>query len=111
MTVSGPGSVIFSGDNSYSGATNVNGLLEINSPASLPGNSAVSIGAGGVLQLGDGIGGAIVLGGPVVNPPAQGVAHVSVPAQAVPEPGTIVLLLAGLVCGAALRLRRKGIRG
>ncbi len=57
LTVSGSGTVILSGANSYTGGTSVNGgILTIASAAALPGSGVITIGGGGRLVLGSGSG-------------------------------------------------------
>ena len=113
LTKTGADALILTGSNTYSGATQLSGgLLVIESPRALSPNAALSIAAGSTLQLGDGIGGGIVLGGPIVDGPANGPVPAPVLAQAVPEPGTMALVLAGLLSGThPAASEKRGVKG
>ena len=115
LTMSGVGgSLVLSGSDSFTGATTVTaGTLTLASSAALPVGTSLTVGTGGVfnfalaamlaggdssaassLQAADE---AVAGGEPRAASPAAGV-------EAVPEPGTIVLLLAAL-CSAAVYCR------
>ena len=90
----GTGQLVLSGNNSYRGGTNVQaGTLIAESPTALPNGSSLSVGAGASQLFG-----AAEIGSPIVgNESVSGGRG----AAAVPEPGTLALLLAGLLAAAA----------
>ena len=91
----GTGTLVLSGSNSYRGGTNVqSGTLIAESPAALPNGSSLSVGAGASQLFGSGL-----TGSPIVSNVTAVLAVSGV--SAVPEPGTLALLLAGLVAGFA----------
>ena len=102
-SMTGPGSLtvnsgelILSGTNSYSGGTIVDaGTLAVTSNTALPAGTSLTVGAGGTFIFDPSFTGSPVTGGAV----SAGVA-------AVPEPSTIVLLLAALWSAAAYRRLR-----
>jgi fibronectin-binding autotransporter adhesin len=119
LNLVGPGTLALtnnSGGNLYGGATNVlSGTLLAEADNALSPNSNLVIGDGAtvVLDFGGGSGDAIVtptipvpaaLAIPAV-PMAAGLAPGAV--SAVPEPSALVLVIAGVLCGAGLWLKRR----
>ncbi len=95
LTLEGSGTLILSGSDTYSGGTTVNGgILEIETEDALPAGQALTINAGGTL---------------IFNPAAGAPLALSAGPQvaAVPEPGTLALLIAGLAVGSAAWRRRR----
>ena len=93
ITKSGSGLLILSGDNSYDGGTTVAaGTLEVLSGSALPDGTSLTVGAGGTFIFDPS-----AAGSPVSN---------SAAAVALPEPGTLALLIAGAAVMAAHRRRR-----
>jgi autotransporter-associated beta strand protein len=93
LNTNGPGTLILSGSDSYTGGTTVNaGTLILTSNTAIPDGTSLTVGAGGTVIFDPS-----VAGTPVVGSAASSVA-------AVPEPGTLVLLTAG---AALLALYRK----
>jgi autotransporter-associated beta strand protein len=93
LTLDGPGTVILSGTNTYSGGTNVEaGILEVASPTALAGGTSLIVGQG-----------ASSLFGPIV--PAQAGIPTASAVAPVPEPGTLALLAAGVAFAIGLRRR------
>ncbi|MGA2501754.1 MAG: autotransporter-associated beta strand repeat-containing protein, partial [Tepidisphaeraceae bacterium] len=120
LTKSGLGTLTLAGVDTYTGGTSVAaGLLVINNSAALPSGSVLAIGAGASVVLGDppAAGSGQPAGGllpglaaaPASSGPTLGGGMASV--HAVPEPGTMALLAAGLACGVVLALRRRGRKG
>jgi autotransporter-associated beta strand protein len=92
LTVSGAGTLVLSGTNTYSGGTLVSsGTLTVASSESLLDGSSLTVGAASAFPS--------AIGAP--TPAAQCVA-------AVPEPGTLVLVLAGLIVGFGVWRKRGG---
>jgi hypothetical protein len=56
LTVAGSGAVTLTGSNSYLGATNVSGTLDVAAASSLPTTTSLSIQSGGMVQFAAGIG-------------------------------------------------------
>ena len=84
----GAGTLILSGSNTYSGGTTVDaGTLIVNTITALPDGTSLTVGAGGTFTFDPSLGNAPVA--------------VSAAATAVPEPGTLILLAAGLAAGTA----------
>ena len=93
LTMSGPGTLILSGSNSYSGGTFAdNGILGVTTASALPAGGSLAIGAGGTFVFDPTLAGGAVAG---QSQAAAGVA-------AVPEPSTLLLLgVAGILAAAA----------
>jgi fibronectin-binding autotransporter adhesin len=94
LSLSGPGRLILSGSNDYTGGTHVNsGTLNVSAADAIPDGSSLTVGQG-----------ASALFAPAYASPVM----ISAAAQvaAVPEPGTLVLLAAGLVMGLGVWLRK-----
>ena len=82
LTLSDAGTLILSGSNSYSGGTVVTaGTLIVNNSAALPDGTSLTVGAGGTFIYDPSVAGAPAAASAAIN--------------AVPEPGTLVLLAAG----------------
>ena len=95
------GKLILSGDDTYGGGTTVeDGELVVTSNISLPAHTNLVIGAGGTLIFDP----TQAMAGPM------SLSQVAAGPGAVPEPGALALLLAGLVVGLAAWWRRKGTR-
>ena len=93
----GNGLLILAGTNAYTGGTTIDaGTLVATSPFSLPGGGSLTISAGGTFVFDPSFAGA------AATPVASGAA-----VSAVPEPGTLALLIAGLVVGFGLWRGRK----
>ncbi len=102
LTMNGAGgTLILSGTDNYSGGTTVTaGTLILTSNTALPDGTSLTVGAGGTL---------------IFDPSQVAAAPITLSAaspttQAVPESGTLALLITGLVVGFAAWRRRKGIR-
>ena len=94
LTLDGGGELILSGSNSYSGGTVVDdGKLIVTSNSSLPDGGSLTVGAGGTF---------------IFDPSMAGSSVVASTTAAVPEPGTLALLMAGLVVGFGIWRRKKG---
>ena len=88
------GTLILSGTNTYTGGTDVaGGTLTVNTSAALPAGTSLTVGAGGTFIFDPSVSGSPVVG-------SQAVA-------AVPEPGTLALLAAGLALGAGIMWRKR----
>ena len=98
LTMDGPGgTLILSGSDTYSGGTNVEaGTLEVTSLSAIEPGTSLTVGVGGASIF--------ALSRPAAVPAASPAGAV---VAAVPEPGTLALLLAGLVVGFAAWRRRK----
>jgi autotransporter-associated beta strand protein len=89
----GPGTLILSGSDSYTGGTYVNsGTLIVAGGSALPNGTSLTVGAGATLIFGPS-----AAGSPVTDAAAV---------IAVPEPGTIALLIAAAAMLAMYRRRR-----
>jgi autotransporter-associated beta strand protein len=136
LSLSGSGTLVLSGSDSYSGGTTVNsGTLDVNSAQALPTTGVVVVGRNGRVVLGNITGAAEMIAAspltsesislasvPAVSSVDSSVAvlasspavQVSVPTgapvsggpAAVPEPGTVLLLLVGAAALAVWRRRR-----
>ena len=92
----GSGQLILSGNNSYSGGTNVfAGTLTVTNPNALANGTSLTVAAGGTFVFDP-----LASSSPVAD-------HATSPLAAVPEPGTLVLLLAAGVTLATLLRRRQ----
>ncbi len=93
----GTGVLVLSGTNSYGGATVVQaGTLIVNTSAALPAGTSLSVGAGGTFLFDPSVVAPTVSSQGLAASPAGAV-------EAVPEPGTIALLLAALWSAAIYR--------
>jgi autotransporter-associated beta strand protein len=136
LNLSGSGTLVLSGSDSYSGGTTVNsGTLDVNSAQALPTSGVVVVGRSGRVVLGNIVGAAEMVAAspltsesislasvPAVSSIDSSVAEqasspavqISVPTgapvsggpAAVPEPGTVLLLLVGAVALAVWRRRK-----
>jgi autotransporter-associated beta strand protein len=99
LTINGAGgTLILSGTDTYSGGTTVNaGTLIVTSNTALPNGSSLTVGAGG----------AVIFDPSQVTAAPTTVSTASPEVQAVPEPGTLALLIAGLAAGFAIWRRRE----
>ena len=105
LTLDGPGTLILSGTNSYSGGTTVNGgVLYLTSSASLPSGSSLTVAAGGTLIFDPSV---------AMSPPGGDAAgeSVSLPSAVspVPEPGTLAILAVAAICCLAARSWRRSV--
>ena len=94
LTLSGGGQLILSGNNSYGGGTVVNaGTLYVTSSAALPGETSLTVGAGGTM---------------VFDPSdAAPIGTSPLAVAAVPEPSTFALLGAGALALLCCAWRRR----
>jgi autotransporter-associated beta strand protein len=100
LTKIGGGTLVLSGSNSYTGGTAVDaGTLVVTSNTALPDGTSLTVGAGG----------AFVFDPSVSAAPVDGFSVAASQTNPLPEPGTLALLIAGLVVGFSARRRRKGI--
>ena len=109
LTMSGSnGTLVLSGTGSYTGGTFVNaGTLVLASNTAFPDGTSLTVGAGGTVSFDS--------SQATASPISLSAAPASSPSlsgEAVPEPGTVALLLAGLAVGgfAAWRRGRRGLR-
>ena len=104
LLLTGPGTLVLSGTNSYSGGTCVAaGTLIVTNNAALLDGSSLVVGEGGTFVFDPTASGSQVGSGSSQQTPS------SMPVEAVPEPGTASLLLAAL--GIALFYLRRSRRG
>jgi autotransporter-associated beta strand protein len=97
LVMDGEGTLILAGSDSYSGGTTVAaGMLEITTSHALPAGSVLIVGGGGTFVFGPSAAGS------PVREAAPGAA------PAVPEPGTLALLIAALAVGFGAWRRRIG---
>ena len=97
LTGDGSGQLILSGTNSYGGGTNVwAGTLMVTNANGLPFGSSLNIGGGAGTIFGVAAETAVPQSSAIVAP--------------VPEPGTLALLVAGLVVALGVWRRRKELR-
>jgi autotransporter-associated beta strand protein len=100
LTLTGNGELVLSGTGSYGGPTAVDGgTMYLTNSTALPAGSPLIVGAGGTFIFDPSQAFAPVGGNAAASPHGIG---------AVPEPGTLALVLAGLVVGFAVCRRRKG---
>ncbi len=100
LVLDGPGTMVLSGTNTYAGGTTVTaGTLILTNNEALADNSNLSV--GNDLSA---FPGAVAAAVPASSAPGAGAAL-----SAVPEPGTLALLTAGLVVGFVAWRRKKGI--
>jgi fibronectin-binding autotransporter adhesin len=96
LVKTGGGELILGGTNSYTGGTIVSaGTLVVAAPDSLADGTSLTVGANATTIFGNEVSG------------GQGVANASAGAAAVPEPGTFVLLVAGLAVWLGIWRRRR----
>ena len=96
----GGGTLILSGTDSYTGGTTVaGGTLYVTKSPALAAGSSLTVGGGGTFIFDPSL---------TALPTADGQTSAWATSSAVPEPGTLALLLAGLVAGLAAT-RRKGV--
>ena len=104
LVLDGNGTQVLSGDNTYSGGTWVEaGTLILNDGAALPDGSSLTVGAGGTFIFDPS-----VAGSPAMGLSRDSLAPSTAGVAAVPEPGTLALLIAGLFVGFGVWRRRKG---
>jgi len=98
LTMNGTGTLVLSGTGNYNGGTFVNaGILAATTSTALPDNQSLTVGAGGTLIFDPSYSASPVIASPVS----------SLAVSPVPEPGTLALLLAGLVVGFSVWRRGK----
>jgi autotransporter-associated beta strand protein len=91
MTLSGPGTLVLSGSNNYSGGTTVEGgTLEVLGSAAIADGTSLTVGTGGAFAA-------------APSPAASAGEAVA----AVPEPATLLLLAAAAVLGLLFKVKRK----
>ena len=93
LVKTGAGTLVLAGSDSYGGTTVDAGTLVITSAFALPDGTSLTVGAGGTF----------IFDPSQVAAPVVGSAAVA----AVPEPGTLALLLVGLVAGFGVWLGKK----
>ena len=104
LTLNGPGTLILSGTNSYTGGTNVRPARYALPTPALPEGTSLTVGAGGAFIFDAS---AADAQSAVVSPAAIATDR----ATTVPEPGMLGLLAAGGVCLVAVRLKRSNWSG
>jgi autotransporter-associated beta strand protein/T5SS/PEP-CTERM-associated repeat protein len=94
LYLSGGGTLTLSGTNTYTGGTDVlGGQLIVTSPQGIEDGTNLFVGAAGTIF------------GPIIPAPPV-LASAAADAATVPEPGTWMLLAAGIYCAAGIRLRK-----
>ncbi len=105
LVLNGDGTQVLAGANTYSGGTWVEaGTLIVDDAGALPAGSSLTVGADGTFIFDPTAAASPMAGGEVATPP-PGVGSAGAVA-AVPEPGTMALLLAGLAAATCLWRRR-----
>ena len=98
LVLNGPGTLVLSGSNTYTGGTTVDaGTLAITTAGALRDGTSLTVAAGGTFVFDP----AFISGSPVTG------GAVSAGVAAVPEPSTLALLAAGLAAGFAVWRRRR----
>ena len=106
LSLDDAGTLILSGSNGYTGGTFVNaGTLVVENPNGIPNGSSLTVGAGAASLFASPAGGSVVFGGAEVVLAGGNSAPAAPPA--VPEPGTLLLLLAGLASAVIYRRIRR----
>ena len=102
LSVNGPGTLILGGSDTYSNGTSVNaGTLIITSSNALPSGSSLTVAGGATFIYDPSVAAAPAAGGgAILAASPAGVA-------AVPEPGSLALLIAGLIVGIGVTWRRR----
>jgi len=103
LTKTGLGLLVLSGSNSYAGSTTVSaGRFEVVNRWALPGETSLTVGAGGVLIFDP----AATFGSPKILPTAS-----TVMTQAVPEPSAVAILGVSLIGLLGYAWRHRGLGG
>jgi len=94
LSKAGNGTLVLSGTDNYTGGTTVrDGTLVITSDTAIAGGTSLTVAAGGTFVFDPSLAGSPVSGGQVLAASSAGTV------SAVPEPGTLALLIAGLAAG------------
>ena len=101
LSLNAPGTLILSGSNDYTGGTTVDaGTLYVTNSNALPTGTSLTVGAGGAFVFDSSAGAA-----PVSSDSLAVLRNATL--AAVPEPGTVALLAAGLVTGIGVTWKRR----